>query len=217
MYGETASVATPKKFRIVCEEYGFLPHSIKTWIQGSTLFVTGLVELVAETGLYTKEFQRAYHLPEHLTLDTERLVKLFTERGQLIIEMPIVEEEEYLAIGGGARFGGAFAHREQKHGLKQHENVHVTVNMLVKEHGEEKKTFVKPSMGMMEINYKRPEEFLPAQYARFGVHTKRTIEQPMEQTFEVAKQQPFWGQQQQKFANYKPTNMEYNQYKSFGF
>jgi hypothetical protein len=211
MYGEVnPMICTPRKFRIVCEEYGFIPHSIKTCVQGNMLYVSGLVEFAAETGLYTKIYKRVYHLPQHLTFDTERLVKLFTERGQLIIEVPIVEGEEL-----EARIGGAFYVHGQRQGLENRENLHVNANMLVQEHGEE--TFM-PTFDKMEINYKRQEEFLPVQYPRFGAHAKRVSTWPIEEAFEVNKQHAgVWGQQQQKFVNYKPSTIEYNQYKNFGF
>ena len=190
-----SAVSAPKKFRIVCEEIGFIPHTVKACIKGNMLHVIGLVEVASESGLFTKEFKRAYPLPQHLNIDTDRLVKLFTQRGQLIIEMPIIENEAYPAIGGAARFGGANVQGPEE----VHPNVYVVVNMVAK---DEEKTFKPMGLG--------------ASYNR-ALDTADNLESPTSLTgWATSKRhvlpEAFEGRQtwdSQKFANYMPSTMNY--------
>ena len=79
-----------KKFRIVCEEVGLIPHTVKTCIKGNLLHVIGLVRSLVESGVYAqREFKRSYELPRFACVD--QLVTLFNEHGQLIIELPLVD------------------------------------------------------------------------------------------------------------------------------
>ena len=182
-------VGAPKKFRIVCEEIGFIPHTVKACIKGNMLHVIGLVEVPSESGLFTKQFNRAYPLPQHLNIDTDRLVKLFTQRGQLIIEMPIIENE---AI---ARFGGA-----NVQGLEEvHPNVYVVVNMAAK---DEEKTFKPMGLG---TSYNRALDTaenleLPTSLAGWATSKRHVLPEAFEgrQTWDS-----------QKFSNYMPSTMSY--------
>jgi len=139
----------PKKFRIVCEEVGFIPHTVKTCIKGNMLHVIGLVQCIIESGVYTqREFKRCYELPRYVCFD--KMVTLFTEHGQLIIEMPLMEVDTYPESG---RFGGlVLPTREQI----QPENVYVTVNMIVK---DEDKTYKPIHMGAQPTYYKYNRTF----------------------------------------------------------
>jgi hypothetical protein len=189
-------VVAPKKFRIICEEIGFIPHTVKACIKGNMLHVIGLVEVPSESGPFTKEFKRLYHLPQHLNIDTDRLVKLFTERGQLIIEMPITESESYPAIGG-ARFGASNA----LEGSEPASNVYVVVNMAVK---DEEKTF-KP-MG------------LPTTYNRGALDMSESSELPTSMTGWATSKRSVLPEE---FEGKQPWNSQKfgksSQYKSYGF
>lgn len=111
-------VCPQRKYRIVCEEAGFIPHTVKTWIKGNMLHVLGLVRCMVESGVYTqREFKRCYELPRYVCV--EKMVTLFNEHGQLIIELPLVDVE---ALECG-KLGGLV--------LPTHETVQpVSVNIL---------------------------------------------------------------------------------------
>jgi len=120
---------SPKKFRIVCQEVGFIPHTVKVFIKGNLLHVIGLVEDTTTGVPFTKVFKQKYPVPQ--TADIQRLVKLFTERGQLVIEMPIVGSQAYPNIAGSkfAGLGLGALEQEQEHLAK----VNVVINMAQEE------------------------------------------------------------------------------------
>jgi hypothetical protein len=148
------SSISPRKYRIVCEEVGFLPHTVKTFVRGNLLQVVGLVEIKCESGIYTtKEVRRVYELPRYVTVD--KMVTLFTERGQLIIEMPIMEVDTCPEYMRGVNMTMPVVRDETFRGEIQPDNVYVTLNMVVKD--EEKLT---PTM-RMPTYYKYNKTVLP--------------------------------------------------------
>lgn len=125
--GLGAGAVSPKKFRIVCQDVGFIPHTVKVFIKGNMLHVIGLVEDNTTGVPFTKVFKQKYPVPH--TADIQRLVKLFTERGQLVIEMPIVGSQAYPNIAGSKFEGLGLGASEQEHLA----NVNVVINMAQEE------------------------------------------------------------------------------------
>ena len=143
-YMKPVCEVSPKKYRIMCEEVGFIPHTIKTCVNGNMLQVVGLVEMKVESGVYvTKEFKRMYELPRGVCV--EQMMTLFTEYGQLIIEMPMLECETYPVDCDRMR-GMKISTDKPAMCDETADNVYFTVNMLVKD--EEKKMPMFKSMYM---------------------------------------------------------------------
>lgn len=140
--GVGSGVVSPKKFRIVCQDVGFIPHTVKVFIKGNMLHVIGLVEDNTTGVPFTKVFKQKYPVPH--TADIQRLVKLFTERGQLVIEMPILGSQAYPNIGS-SKFSGLGA-LDQDHAS----NVNVVINMAQ----DEDKAF-EHQMGIPSSYYNR--------------------------------------------------------------
>jgi len=91
---------TPKTFRIVCEEIGFIPKTVQILIQGKVIQVFGLVKVKLESGITTtKEFCKAYQLP-HYVLSSKYTI-LFSEHGHLLIDFPILTDTRAYPGAGG--------------------------------------------------------------------------------------------------------------------
>jgi hypothetical protein len=103
---EPCSFVAPKRFKVVIDEIGVIPKTVRVIMAKNKLMhVIGLCQVRLDSGIYaTKEFRKVYQLPHYVSCD--KVVPLFTETGQMIIELPILDiGEGYPGIGG--KFGGS--------------------------------------------------------------------------------------------------------------
>jgi len=204
LYGQPTmglGAGAQKKFRVVCPEIGFIPHTVKVFIKGNMLHVIGLVEDITTGVPTTKVFKQKYPVPH--TADIQRLVKLFTERGQLVIEMPILgaSSQVYPNIVAG-RFGVLSALDQE--GLHP-SNVNVVINMSAQ---EEDKLFDEqmgiPSLYKRSLNMPQSSEIS----SPFGWNPYKRTPYPEQLGSNLN-----W-----EFANIAtgmPTSMDYKPYKSY--
>jgi len=109
---EPCSFVAPKRFKVVIDEIGVIPKTVKVFIgKNKVMHVFALCQVRLDSGIYvTKEFRKVYQLPHYVNCD--KVVPLFTETGQMIIELPILEiGEGYPSFGG--QFGGSLYGRIQ--------------------------------------------------------------------------------------------------------
>ena len=195
---------SPKKFRIVCQDVGFIPHTVKVFIKGNMLHVIGLVEDTTTGVPFTKVFKQKYPVPQ--TADIQRLVKLFTERGQLVIEMPIVGSQAYPNIAGSkfAGLGLGASEQEQEHLAK----VNVVINMAQEEdrafeHQMDIPSYYNRSLNMpLGSDISLPFGWNPNPYKRAPY--QETLGSPLNMDYS-------------DIASGMPASMGFKQIKSYGF
>jgi hypothetical protein len=180
-------VCPPKKFRIVCEEVGFIPHTVKTCIKGNMLHVFGLVRCMVESGVYAqREFKRSYELPRYACV--EKLVTLFNEHGQLMIELPLVDVDTYPECG---KYGGLVLPTRE---TVLPENVYGSVGIV----GEEDRLYKPIHMGVQPTYFRYNRSIPETLGSRYLLEDKH-----------VTLNTPF-GLDNTKFVDYK-------QYRNWGF
>lgn len=109
------------------DEICIIPKTVKIIMTKNNLMhVIGLCQTNLESGIYApKEFHKIYQLPDYVSI--AKVVPLFTEYGQVIIELPILDGgETYSKIG--SRFGGL-----NLSGSKHQRNNYLRRNMIPQE------------------------------------------------------------------------------------